>query len=311
MLRRRLAALAFGTALALVGLGGVEAWCREGERRLEYLWDSPRLFAVRPGVAGTNAWGFHEREIRPEPAAGVRRVVVIGDSVTWGAGPAEEAYPRRVEQALGPPWQVLNLAHYGYDIRQSAAVLRELGWAYAPEIVVYASYTNDPVPSRAIEVDGGHVWVGEGGFLPPLLRQHSALLRRAEGAVLVRRLQDRPDWEFYRASLQDLRDQAVAHGVPLLVLGLVPHVLAEPDLAVCSARVGQPGLCEEHAAIADAQEKVAHALDLPWLGVLPALRASGRTDFYPPDSRDWQHPGPEGHVVFAGVLLKLLAPYAG
>ncbi len=310
MPRRRLAALLLGTTVAGGLLGAGEVKCLYDERLLRYMWDSGRRFATRPGVAGANASSFHERDLPRVPAPEKRRIVVIGDSVSWGTGPAEEAYPRLVEHTLGSPWQVLNLARFGYDTQQCGAVLREYGWDYKPELVVYASYTNDPIPSRVIEVNGGAVWVGAGGLLPPFVRHRSALLRRVEGTLLRPTLNDRPEWAFYRAALTDIRDQALAHGVPLLVLGLVPHILAEPDLALCSARLGLPGHCEDHLAIAAEQEAIALGLDLPFLSALPALRASGRTDFYPAsDHHDWQHPGPQGHVVFAQSLRALLAPY--
>jgi lysophospholipase L1-like esterase len=310
--RRRHQAVAFGTAVAIVVAGLGEARCRYDERFLVYLWDSGRRFATRPGVGAVNTASFHERELPAAPAPGIRRVVVLGDSVTWGSGPPEEAYPRLAEARLGPPWQVLNLSHFGYDAAQAAAVLRESGWAYAPEIVVYATYTNDPIPSRVIEVGGGSVWVGDGGLLPAPLRHASALLRRIEGGLLAPTLGDTPEWAFYRAAVTDMRDQARAHDVPLLVLGLVPHVLADPDLAACSARLARPGDCEAHAAIAAEEAALAGELGLPFRSTLPALRATGRQDFYGDDARaDWQHPGAAGHVVFAEALLALLAPYTG
>ena len=99
-------------------------------------------------------------------AATPKTVLVLGDSMTWGTGPAEEAWPRLAEARLGAGWEVLNFSHYGYDIAQSLAVLRQHGWAYGPDLVVYAAYTNDPIPSRVVEVGGGRVWVAEEGLFP-------------------------------------------------------------------------------------------------------------------------------------------------
>jgi hypothetical protein len=134
-------------------------------------------------------------------------VAVLGDSLTWGTTTAEETYTRYAESELGPPWQILNFSHYGYDIQQSVATLRSRVWPYAPDLVVYAAYTNDFVPSRLITVGDPPwlVWVGaSGGLLPPALSQRSALLRRVEGALLARDVTDRPDPAFFQAGLDAL-----------------------------------------------------------------------------------------------------------
>ncbi len=297
---RRLVALALGSSVALALLGGIELRLRADESRLVYLWDSGRRFATRPGVGGANAASFHERELPAAPAPGLVRVAVLGDSTTWGTGPAEEAWPRLAEGELGPGWQVLNFSHYGYDVGQAAAVLREHVWPFAPDLVVYAAYTNDPLPSRVIDVAGSPVWIAAGGLLPDPVRRASALARRLEGALLAPGVDEAPDWPFYRAGLAAMADDARAHGAPLLVLGLVPWVLAEPDLAACSARLGAPGRCEAHAAIAEEQARASAELGLPHTPVLPAFRAADR-DLAPPDRGDWQHAGKAGHEVIAAL----------
>ena len=57
--------------------------------------DSKRTFAFR-----TNAHGLRDRD-RPAKAPGTKRVLVIGDSYTWGYAVAEEeAYPHVAERLL-------------------------------------------------------------------------------------------------------------------------------------------------------------------------------------------------------------------
>lgn len=303
---RRLVAALLGSAVALGILAAAEVRLRHDERFVVWLWDSGRRFATRPGVGGANSASFHERELPAAPDPNVRRVVVLGDSMTWGTGPAEEAWPRLAEDRLGPPWQILNFSHYGYDVAQARAVLREHVWAYDPDLVIYATYTNDPLPSRIVEVGGGPVWVGDGGLLPSPLRRASALARRAEGALLARTVDETPDWDFYRRELAAMKADAEAHDTPLIVYGLVPHVLAERDLAACSARLGVPGRCETHAEIAAEQEWIAEELGLPFTSVLPALRQTGKKSLPPPDPTDWQHPGREGHEAIATFVASHL-----
>ena len=71
--------------------------------------DDPRvLFEPRPGFDGfsegvwltTNSRGLRERELPLAKPAGARRVVFLGDSVTFGAGVNDdEPFPRLLEAA--------------------------------------------------------------------------------------------------------------------------------------------------------------------------------------------------------------------
>jgi hypothetical protein len=283
-------------------LVAAELRLRTDERDVTYLWDSGRRFATRPGAHGTNARSYHERDIAWGPAApGVRRVVVVGDSTTWGTGPADEAWPRLAEQRLGAGWQVLNLSHYGYDIAQIDAVLREDAWSLRPDLVIYAAYTNDPVPTRAIEVGGGLVWVGEDALFSLPARRASALARRVEGALLRGRVDATPDWDRYGRELASMQGDADAHGVPLIVLGLIPWALTADDPACGPA-------CRAQADIERRQVRVSEALGLPHIRTADALRDAARAgrDLAPPDRADWQHAGREGHAVIAEVAVGMV-----
>lgn len=55
-------------------------------------------------------------ERQPEPATGVLRLALIGDSFTFGEGvPAEKALPARLQAELGASFEVLNLGRPGDD----------------------------------------------------------------------------------------------------------------------------------------------------------------------------------------------------
>lgn len=272
-----------------------------------------RRYATRPGAWGTNARGFHERDLPEAPAPGVRRVVVLGDSMTWGLGGPADAWTRHAEAALGPGWELVNLSHYGYDAAQSAAVLARDGWSHRPDAVVFAAYGNDLVPTRLITVGTPPwpAWVGAEGRLPAALRARSVLARFVEGAVASRSYREVEEPEAFDAALAAMADAARAHGVPLVVVGLAPHVLADPDLAACDGRAGAPGRCAEalarHQRLAD---RVA-AAGLPWWDALPALRASGHPAFFAEGSRDWEHPDPAGHAVIGAAVAPWLAERLG
>lgn len=294
----------------LLSLVGAELWARGQEGTVVFPWDQPgRGFATRPRTRGSNAWGFHERNIAPGREPSARRVVVLGDSLTWGTGKAEQTWTRAAEDALGPPWQVLNFGHYGYDGEACAATLRYVASQWSPDVVVYASYTNDLLRNTIINTGsfGYPVWIGSQPTpLPRPLRQTSALLRAFEGVWLARGLVQRPDPDFYRAQVADMAEQSHALGASFVVFGLVPHVFAGDT---CEA---DAAFCDWHRASVEVQEATVRAMGIPWIPVEPMLDATGAESFYPLDSGDHDHPDPAGHQVmgrgFAAALSAALGP---
>ena len=106
--------------------------------------DDPRiLFEPRPNFNGfsegvpvrTNSRGLRERELPPQKPAGVRRVVFLGDSVTFGAGVRDdEPFPRLLEAAVngagGGPIETVNTGVVGYNTIQELARLEQAGLPY-------------------------------------------------------------------------------------------------------------------------------------------------------------------------------------
>ncbi|HUQ26994.1 MAG TPA: hypothetical protein VM051_00285 [Usitatibacter sp.] len=103
-------------------------------------------WAMRPNVrineyAVTNAYGLHEdREVNLQKAPGVRRVAVIGSSVTWGLSEAlENTIPRSVERKLkqaGCAAEVLNFGGQGYNILNASAYVQTKMHQFNPDAVV-------------------------------------------------------------------------------------------------------------------------------------------------------------------------------
>lgn len=151
----RRARIAIVLASSLASLGALEAGLRDHDDEIVFL-KAGRRYGIRGGSHGTNALGFHERELAMVPDEGTRRIVVLGDSMTWGTTSPHAAWPRIAETTLGTPWQLVNLSMYGYDAEQSLATLESVGWRYHPERVIFASYMNDLVPTELITVETPH-----------------------------------------------------------------------------------------------------------------------------------------------------------
>jgi hypothetical protein len=108
--------------------------------------DSWTGWAMRPGAHAreyvvTNAFGMHEdREVSLAKPPGVRRVAVVGSSVTWGPGQnLADTIPRSAERALkeaGCKAEVLNMAHHGFNILNASAYVQAKAHQFQPDAIV-------------------------------------------------------------------------------------------------------------------------------------------------------------------------------
>lgn len=114
-----------------------------------------------------NSAGFRDREYERDKPAGTRRLLVIGDSITFGNGlRPEERFTDRLEaryRAEGKAVQVLNLGVTGYDPLQELELLEKVGLAFHPDVVLQAWCINDAgihtASVRALEVMDDYGWL--------------------------------------------------------------------------------------------------------------------------------------------------------
>jgi hypothetical protein len=86
-------------------------------------------------VITVNSRGYRGREHAVEPAAHSRRVVMLGDSLTFGSGVSDgETFSDRLEATAG--FEVVNLGVDGYGTDQELIRLENEGFSYRPHIVV-------------------------------------------------------------------------------------------------------------------------------------------------------------------------------
>lgn len=192
-------------------------------------------------------------EISPEKPRGERRVLVLGDSFTFGNGVLDdETYPAVLEALLrdaGIPAEVLNAGVQGYSVHQEAAWLAERGFALDPDVVIVGFYANDvTIPEDPAEVatrfdsEGQLRQSGLRGLFSDevvyaLKRLTLASLLAHAGRELRYRIappaddywtkslvrgQETPDslraWTAVEDSLRAMRDGCAERGIPMLVL---------------------------------------------------------------------------------------------
>jgi lysophospholipase L1-like esterase len=116
-----------------------------------------RGYTLRPSFVGesrfgipfrVSAQGFRSSEVAVPKPAGVHRVLVLGDSVAWGAGVREEAtFARRLEVALRKELdcevEIVNAGISGYGSLEQLDLLRNDGLALEPDVVLVYHVEND------------------------------------------------------------------------------------------------------------------------------------------------------------------------
>ena len=146
-----------------IGMAAVEVWVRatwDPKRGAPgfYVADAQLGQRLAPGYDGwfagvpvkVNSLGFRDpREYALAKPDDVFRIVVLGDSVTFGHGAIyESTYPYLLEQRLRTwrhdvAWQVWNLGVPGYNTSQELAYLQRVGPSYQPDLVVIGFFEND------------------------------------------------------------------------------------------------------------------------------------------------------------------------
>lgn len=166
---------AAATAVAiLVSMVAIEIWVRtawdDSRGRPGFFLSDPvlgqRLAANYDGwfagvPARTNSLGFRDtREYTLAKPPGTFRILVLGDSVTFGHGALyETSYPFLLEQRLREwrpdvKWEVWNLGVPGYNTAQELAQLHQVGERYAPDLVIVGFFLNDFTGLEPVERPG-------------------------------------------------------------------------------------------------------------------------------------------------------------
>ena len=160
--RRRLARSALVALSALAGFTVVELYVRaehgaplpERLPILEVQANRHRGWEMVPGdvhytylhPVHVNSLGLRGPEL-PEKQDGERRILCLGDSLTYGQGVADEAtIPAYLEELLTTPDRPVTVVNGGlraYATHQELALLRELGPTVAPDEVLLLWYWND------------------------------------------------------------------------------------------------------------------------------------------------------------------------
>jgi hypothetical protein len=265
-----------------------------------------RRRAMRP----RNARGYRDLERATAKAAGLRRVVALGDSFAWGASVEfEDAYPQRLERGLTrrrrEPWEVVSLALPGMNTVDQASQLAQEGFAYSPDVVVLGYVMNDSEDAQAAEARRAADWA-EARSAPPARALDRVALFRFVRLRLWATAENRRRVSGYKSMYADAAPGWVAGRQALKSMGALCRERGVPLVVVIFPLFGNPlderyPFPELHAKVAQAAaEAGAKVVDL-----LPAYRGL-RWDLLVVDGVDDEHPNEIAHRIAAGVVLHAL-----
>jgi hypothetical protein len=123
---------------------------------------NPALKQIYAGLYTANSLGLRGPEVEPSKSAGTRRLLMLGDSFTFGQGVRDgEVYPRivesnlRTEAASAGNWEVVNAGNAGKDMTYHWRFLEERGWRLQPDLITVQFFANDLEPQEVAESGGG------------------------------------------------------------------------------------------------------------------------------------------------------------
>ncbi|HUQ86353.1 MAG TPA: SGNH/GDSL hydrolase family protein [Vicinamibacterales bacterium] len=195
------------------------------------------------GVVHENSSGFREREFNAVKPAGTYRIVVVGDSFTWGNGVRQQdRYSDLLQARLPQHIEVLNFGASGANTPEHRTMVEHLLGTVNPDFVLLQWYVNDvedddsvhrPTFHSLMPIRGLHNWLNDVSALYTVANMQWAHTQVALGMTrsyetyLKDRLGDpnSHDSQIDRAELLDLIARCRRAGVPL-------GIVLFPDTAV-------------------------------------------------------------------------------
>jgi lysophospholipase L1-like esterase len=203
------------------------------------------------GLVSVNSLAFRGPEVAMPKPAGVFRILVLGESLTFGWGVEyEETYGQRLREALeerglfGGRVEVVIAATPGYTSHQGLLLLERTGFSLQPDLVTVPYVVNDVDRLRFFRNDGrpdhelepgSPFWIGLQNLTARSYsyRLYQRLIIGALKAIVGPKLRaqamargyvNRVPIDRYRANLERFQSLCSQHGVPLVFLRIPLHL---------------------------------------------------------------------------------------
>ena len=260
-----------------------------------------------------NALGYRDLErVQPKPA-GVRRLVCLGDSFTWGVGVLfDDAWPQRVERTLsrtrGERWEAVNLAEPGMNAVEQVSRLDSEGFGYGPDVVVLGWVLNDSEDDDAAEARRARDWAEQEGREPgpfEALWSRSALVRLVRARVHAT-LENRRRISGYRSMYaDDYAGWKKAHQA-LVTMGGLCRARGVPFVVVIFPLFANP--LDARYPFAELHTKVAQAAGEAGARVVDLLPSYRKVDWrlLVVDGAADEHPNEIAHRIAAQAIARAM-----
>lgn len=282
---------AYPTLPSLAGLVGPTTW-QEGE-----------------AIQKCNARALKRVE-PPEAAPRGRKLLVVGDSVALGFGVQRNARFGAILAGLlarsGQPWSEVNGAFAGGTACITLALSKAAMTETHADLAVVALFADDLMEAPRFWVNGHRVAFPDTVHMPALRwiieRSYAAnTIWWGTETLLFNRAQslsrDRETLKTFHDSLDQVREQGIASGTPVILTLLPPA-----GLPACAKGATEPEVCE----LGEELDRIAARLDEWWPGWvdLRTVLNDGdyRLDVEKADLRLDVHPNEAGHVRIANGL---------
>lgn len=282
---------------------GTPAETNRWDSRYDGIWGGSNIFQFRSPYEDTRR--------RP----GVRRVIALGDSFTWGSkiASSDSTWPALLERVMARapdarPTEVINMAHGGYATGNEAEELRRIGWQFHPDLVIVQWLDNDArrtLPNFDTVVRGPFVVLVRGQYRTGWIRD-SAILELLERALTAWRYgavdfnrryyaPRSPGWLDAQQGFREMGDSASRYCTPILLV-LYPYLF--PGRWTLETYPEK----DIHRLVADAGRRAGFQV----LDLLPTFVAAGK------DFEHWwgtaydSHPGGSAQALTARAIASYL-----
>ena len=254
-----------------------------------------------------NSLGLRDREFPAAKPTGVYRILVLGDSTTFGWGVSlEDTAAKILEKMLNaqpPPgyqrFEVINAGVGNYDTVQEVTYYKTRGRLLNPDMVILVYFINDPEP---VPRQKSIVLIDRSYLVAFLTNRLDGVLRKTGG---------RPGWQAYYASLYD--DDKPAYQACKAALLDLAATTRENNSKLIVALLPELHEINQGYPFTAEHQKIKHVLaptGVPLLDLIDGLKGHG------PEETLWvtpldDHPSGKANTLIAAQLRDAIVAELG
>ena len=241
-----------------------------------------------------NSLGLRDREYSVEKPAGTTRIVMLGDSLTFGWGVRIEDTPSKMLEEMlnkgapAPRYEVINTGVGNYNTVQEVTYFLNKGRKLNPDVVVLNYFINDAEPTPLKKQS--------------LLAEHSyaAVVGLSAFATLSRTYLGKADWREYYSNLY--RDESPAWQAARKAIGELAAFCRQNGIRLMVVNYPELHILQDYpfAAVTDAVRRLATEHNAAFVDLLPTVREEEPSSLWvsPTDA----HPNRKANERFTGAI---------